>query len=124
MGKKPPPPAGMMNLTIGHWVARLIHAAAKLRLADLLKDSPRTADELATAAGVQAPALYRVLRALASAAADIKLERYQNWRGPEQLVNNVVRLYAEFNSTLVPDILQDANTRAAQEYNAIKAGRA
>jgi len=58
------------------------------------------------------------------AAADIKMEKYQNWRGPEQLVNNVVRLYAEFNSTLVPDILQEANTRAAQEYNAIKAKRA
>jgi cyclase len=57
------------------------------------------------------------------AAADIKLPRYQNWRGPEQLVNNVVRLYAEFNGTLISDVLVEANTRAAQEYNAIKAKR-
>lgn len=66
MAKKPPLPAVMLNLTIGHWVARLTYIAAKLKLADLLKDGPRTAAHLATAAGVHAPALYRVLRALAS----------------------------------------------------------
>jgi cyclase len=57
------------------------------------------------------------------AAADIKLPKYQNWRGPEQLVNNVVRLYAEFNGTLISDVLVEANTKAAQEYNALKAKR-
>ncbi len=66
MARKLPPPAVMLNLTIGHWVSRLIHVAATLRLADLLKAGPRTVDELATAAGVQPMALYRVLRALAS----------------------------------------------------------
>jgi hypothetical protein len=66
MARKPPPPAVMLNLTIGHWVSRLIHVAATLRLADLLKDGSKTADQLAAAVGVQAPALYRVLRALAS----------------------------------------------------------
>ena len=66
MAKKLPAPDVMRNLTIGHWVARLIHVAAKLKLADLLKDGPRTAAHLATASGVHAPALYRVLRALAS----------------------------------------------------------
>ena len=66
MSKKTPLPAAMLNLTIGHWVARLIYIAAKLKLADLLKGGPQTADQLAAATGVQAPALYRVLRALAS----------------------------------------------------------
>jgi Dimerisation domain len=66
MANKPPPQAVMLNLTIGHWVARLTYVAAKLKLADLLKDGPRTAGHLAKAAGVHAPALYRVLRALAS----------------------------------------------------------
>ena len=66
MAKKAPAPAVMLNLTIGHWVARLVHIAAKLKLADLLKDGPRTAADLATATGVHPPALYRVLRALAS----------------------------------------------------------
>ncbi len=66
MAKSLPPPAVMLNLSIGHWVARLVHVAAKLRLADLLKGGPRTAEDLAAATGVQAAALYRVLRALAS----------------------------------------------------------
>ena len=66
MAKKPPPPAVMLNLIIGYWVSRLIYVAAKLELADRLKDGPRSVEELATAAGVQPPALYRVLRALAS----------------------------------------------------------
>ena len=66
MAKKPSAPAVMLNLTIGHWVARLIYVAAKLKLADLLKDGPRTTAQLATATGVQAPGLYRILRTLAS----------------------------------------------------------
>ena len=66
MAKKSPPPAVMLNLIIGYWVSRLIYVAAKLELADLLDDGPRTVEELAMAAGVRAPALYRVLRALAS----------------------------------------------------------
>jgi hypothetical protein len=58
------PQAEMRSLIAGYWVSRLIYVAARLRLADLLKDRPRTADELAAEAGVQAPALYRVLRTL------------------------------------------------------------
>lgn len=54
----------MLDLTIGHWIARLTYVAAKLKLADLLRDGPRTVDQLATATSVQVPA--RVLRALAS----------------------------------------------------------
>jgi len=66
MAKKSPPTAIMLNLIIGYWVSRLIYVAAKLELADRLNDGPRTVEELAVAAGVQKPALYRVLRALAS----------------------------------------------------------
>ena len=66
MTKKSSPHTKMLNLMIGYWVSRLIQIAAQLKLADLLKDGPRTADELAAIAGVRAPQLYRVLRALAS----------------------------------------------------------
>lgn len=66
MAKKLLPAEVMRNLTIGYWVARLIHVAAKLGLADLLKKGPRPLEDLATAAGVQPEPLYRVLRALAS----------------------------------------------------------
>jgi hypothetical protein len=66
MAKKLSPPDVMRNLAIGYWVARLVHVAAQLRLADLLKGGPRTPEDLAKAAGVQPLALFRVLRALAS----------------------------------------------------------
>ena len=66
MAKKLPPQAAMFSLITGRWVSHLIYVAAKLELADHLKHGPRTVEELATAAEVQAPALYRVLRALAS----------------------------------------------------------
>src|SRR5262245_20235920 len=66
MAKKLSPSDLMRNLTIGHWVARLVQVAAQLRLADHLKGGPRTCEDLAKAAGVRAPELYRLLRALAS----------------------------------------------------------
>src|SRR4030095_6107110 len=34
------------------------------------------------------------------AAADIRLGKFDNWIGPEQIVMNVVRLYHHFNSTV------------------------
>src|SRR5579859_4436205 len=66
MSKERSPHDIMLDLTIGHWIARLTYVAAKLKLADLLKDGPRTAGQLAEMASVQTPALYRLLRALAS----------------------------------------------------------
>jgi hypothetical protein len=66
MIKKLPPSAVMFKLITGRWVSQLIYVAAKLELADRLKHGPRTVEDLAAAAEVQAPALYRVLRALAS----------------------------------------------------------
>jgi hypothetical protein len=69
----------MRNLAIGYWVARLVHVAAKLRLADLLKKGPRTVEDLAAAAGVQPLMLYRILRALASVGvfAETKSRRFK-----------------------------------------------
>jgi hypothetical protein len=50
----------------GYWVSQAIFVAAKLGIADLVKDEPKTVDELAKATGTHAPSLYRLLRALAS----------------------------------------------------------
>ena len=44
----------------------LIHVAARLEIADLLKGGARSCNELASRTGVHPHALYRVLRALAS----------------------------------------------------------
>ncbi len=55
----------LLQLAFGYAVSISIHAAARLQIADLLKDGARPVGELAVAAGVQEDALYRVLRALA-----------------------------------------------------------
>src|SRR5437879_9597332 len=47
-------------------LSRLIDVAARLGIADLLKDGARSCDELASRTGVHPRALHRVLRALAS----------------------------------------------------------
>jgi ubiquinone/menaquinone biosynthesis C-methylase UbiE len=61
-----PPQLALFQMASGYWVSQSIYVAAKLGIADLLKDSPKSCDELATATGTNAPSLYRVLRALAS----------------------------------------------------------
>jgi hypothetical protein len=56
----------LWRMTNGYQVSQAIHVVATLGIADLLKDGPRSADELAEATGTHASALYRILRALAS----------------------------------------------------------
>ncbi len=54
-------------MATGHFVPRALALAAKLGIADLLRDGSRDADALAAAAHTNAAALARVLRLLASA---------------------------------------------------------
>ena len=61
-----PPHVSMMELSLSFWYTQAIYVAAKLGVADHLKDGPRSTAELATATGTHAPSLYRVMRALAS----------------------------------------------------------
>ncbi len=63
---EPSPRDALWRMTNAYQVSQAIHAAASLRIADLLEDGPKSADELAKDAGAHAPALYRLLRALAS----------------------------------------------------------
>jgi len=56
----------MLQLISGFWISRGIYITAKLGLADLVKDGPKTAAELAAVSETHAPSLFRVLRALAS----------------------------------------------------------
>ena len=56
----------LRRLTNGFQVSQAIHVAATLGLADLLRDGPRSVDDLAAATGTTASALNRLLRALAS----------------------------------------------------------
>jgi hypothetical protein len=61
-----PPPLVLMQMATGYIVSQALYVAAKLQIADHLKDGPRTSEELAQAVGADARFLYRVLRALAS----------------------------------------------------------
>lgn len=49
-----------------YWTSQAVFAAAKFGIADLLKDGPRTVDDLAQTTSTNPDALYRLLRALAS----------------------------------------------------------
>ena len=59
------PAPDLMALISGAAVAQAIFVAAKLGIADLLREGPASAAALAAAAGVHAPSLDRVMRALA-----------------------------------------------------------
>jgi O-methyltransferase domain/Dimerisation domain len=59
-----PPRLVLQQLIQSFQVPQCIYVAAKLRIADLLKDGPRSSEELAKATGTHAPSLYRVLRLL------------------------------------------------------------
>ena len=56
----------MLQIISGFWISRAIYAITKLGLPDLMKDGPKTADELAAATDSHATSLFRLLRALAS----------------------------------------------------------
>jgi len=60
-----PPAAVLMQMMDGIKVTQLIYVAAKLGIADLLVDGPRSSEDLAAAVDAHPGALYRVLRALA-----------------------------------------------------------
>ena len=61
-----PPPIAMLQLISGFWISRCIYVAAKLGIADLVKNESKTAAELAAVTGTNGPSLFRVMRALAS----------------------------------------------------------
>ncbi len=54
----------LIQMTAGAWVASALYGAAKLGIADLLADGPRTAADLASPTGTHAPTLHRFLRTL------------------------------------------------------------
>ena len=76
-GGPPAPLLALQNLILGKWIAQAVSVAAKLGIADLLKDGPRDCDELARANQVDAAALYRVLRALASVGVFVEVDDHQ-----------------------------------------------
>jgi hypothetical protein len=50
----------------GYWISQSVFVAAKLGIAELVKDGPRPVEQLAQATGAHVRSLFRLLRALAS----------------------------------------------------------
>ena len=61
-----PPAKQLMQMIFGFVTTQAISVAARLGLADLLRDGAKSAEELAQLTGTQARPLYRILRSLAS----------------------------------------------------------
>src|SRR5260370_244999 len=59
-------PPGLFQMATGYWVSQAIYVAAKLGIADLLKDGPQSCVALASATGADAASLFRLMRALSS----------------------------------------------------------
>lgn len=58
--------AAMLRLLSGYYYSQTLYVFAELRIADRLREGPRSATELANLAGAEPEALHRLLRALAS----------------------------------------------------------
>jgi hypothetical protein len=56
----------VFEMATGYWVSQAIYVAAKLGIADLLADSPKSCEEIASATDADASSLFRLMRALLS----------------------------------------------------------
>src|SRR5881296_2987375 len=63
----PPPFLALFQMVTGYYISQALYVAAKLGIADVLKDGPRHYTTLAQLTGTHAPSLYRLLRLLTSA---------------------------------------------------------
>ena len=61
-----PSPPLLFQMATSYWVSQAIYVAAKLGIADLLKDGPQSCVELAAATGSDPASLFRLIRSLAS----------------------------------------------------------
>jgi DNA-binding IclR family transcriptional regulator len=50
----------------GYWVSQVVYVAAKLGIADLLADAPKSCEEIAHETGTDCRALFRLMRSLVS----------------------------------------------------------
>jgi len=56
----------VFQMATGYWVSQVVYAAAKLGIADVLEEGPKTCEEIAMATGADGNSLSRLMRALAS----------------------------------------------------------
>ena len=61
-----PSPPALFQMAVSYWVSQAVYVAAKLGIADLLSEGPKSSGELAATTGADPPSLFRLMRALAS----------------------------------------------------------
>ncbi|MBO3460020.1 methyltransferase [Aetokthonos hydrillicola CCALA 1050] len=61
-----PPQTAIKTMVSSYWISQCIYVAAKLGIADLLKEGERHCEDIAVITGTNKDTLYRLLRALAS----------------------------------------------------------
>jgi SAM-dependent methyltransferase len=75
--EKPSPQEQISRMLTGYWISQALYVAAKLGLADLLRDGRRTAQDLASATKSHPKSIYRLLRGLASLGVFAEDERHR-----------------------------------------------
>lgn len=70
-----PPDVQLLQMVSGAFVSAAIYTAAKLGVADLLKDGPKSTQQLAEETDTDERSLYRLLRSLASVGAFVEMEQ-------------------------------------------------
>jgi SAM-dependent methyltransferase len=75
MKEENPSPPILFQMATGHWLSQAIYVAAKLGIADLLKEGPQSCVALAVSTGSDAQMLFRLMRALSSAGIFSQLDR-------------------------------------------------
>jgi hypothetical protein len=68
------PATVLLRMMRGYWVSQTIFTAARLNIADLLRDGPQTCAALSDRTSVPERSLYRLLRALASVGVFVEVE--------------------------------------------------
>lgn len=115
----PPPPAQLMGLLAGSWVAQAISVAATLGVADAMARGPASVEAIAAATKSHEDALGRLLRALASVGVftetapgtfDLTPVASLLRSGPGSLRAMATFLGAPFHTKLVGDLLESVRT--------------
>ena len=89
----PPPEVQLLQMVSGAFVSAAIYTAAKLGIADLLKEGPKSSAELATETDSDERSMYRLLRSLASVGAftEVTARTFANTPITEALRSDVPR---------------------------------
>lgn len=100
-------PLLLLQMITGTWVSQAIYAAAKLEIADIIKDGAKSINELAIATNTHAPYLYRLLRALSSVGVFTEIE-------PEKFALTEI---AEHLRSDIPSSLRSLSIMLGDEWN-------